>query len=305
MKPTLRQLEYCVAIATHGSFSRAAESCGISQPGLSAQIAKLEEGLGVRLFERQPRRVIPTAAGEGVIAAARSVLEEVDGLVAVATELQNPLDGTVRLGVIPTIAPYLLPGVMPEVRERFPTLRLLLKEERTDRLTQMLREGALDLALVAVESDLGDLEVLPLFTDRFVLAVALDHPLAGRKRVRPEEIADQDVLLLDDGHCLRQQTSVICEAAGACEIGDFRATSLGTLAQMVATGLGVTLVPEMALSDETGFVRDLAIVRFDAPQPGRTVALAWRPSTPHRERFELLGRSLVPAGALAPREADS
>ena len=305
MKPTLRQLEYCVAIAAHHSFSRAAEACGVSQPGLSTQIARLEKGLGVRLFERHPRRVIPTAAGEEVIAAARSVLDEVEGLVAVASTLQDPLTGTLRLGVIPTIAPYLLPAVLPQVRSRFPSLRLLLKEARTDDLTRMLRDGALDLALVALESDLGDLEVLPLFTDRFVLAVSRDHRLASRTRVRPDEIEDEDVLLLDDGHCLRDQTSMICEAAGACEIGDFRATSLGTLAQMVSAGLGVTLIPEMAVSEEGGFVRDLAIVPFAAPAPGRTVALAWRPSTPHRAHFERLGRTLTPQGAGHPAGAHS
>jgi LysR family hydrogen peroxide-inducible transcriptional activator len=305
MKPTLRQLEYCVAIATFESFSRAAAHCGVSQPGLSAQIQRLEAGLGVRLFERRPRRVIPTAAGESVIAAARSVLREVDALVSVAVMLQDPLEGTVRLGVIPTIAPYLLPRVMPDVRATFPSLRLLLQEERTERITTMLDEGTLDLALVAAESELGELEVLPLFRDRFVLAASLDHPLSRRPEVRPEEIAEEDVLLLEDGHCLRQQTSIICEAAGACELGDFRATSLGTLAQMVATGLGVTLLPEMAVSEETGFTRDLSIVPFAAPQPGRTVALAWRPSTPHRDRFEALGRTLVPQGAIRDASAQS
>jgi LysR family hydrogen peroxide-inducible transcriptional activator len=300
MKPTLRQLEYCVALATFESFSRAAADLGITQPALSAQIARLEEGLGVRLFERQPRRVIPTPAGDRVLAAARSVIEEVEGLVAVASTLQDPLTGTLRLGVIPTIAPYLLPRVMPEVRARFPSLRLLLKEERTERLIEMLRDGALDLALVALESDLGDLEVTPLFTDPFVLAVARDHPLAGHEQVRPEELAQYDVLLLEDGHCLRQQTAAICEAAGACELGDFRATSLNTLTQMVATGLGLTLIPELAVNDERAPVRDLALVPFAPPHPGRTVALAWRQSSPHRERFEVLARTLTPKGMSPP-----
>ncbi len=296
MKPTLRQLEYVVAVAEHASFSRAAEACGVSQPGLSAQVQKLEEELGMRLFERHPRGVRPTGGGERVIAAARTVLRDLESLVSIADKLHDPLEGTVRIGVIPTIAPYLLPRVMPAVRDRFPALRLLIREERTDRLTELLDEGELDLVLVAVESEVGGLELMPLFTDRFLLAVSSTHPLAERTEARPTQIADEDVLLLDDGHCLRQQTSVICEAAGACELGDFRATSLGTLARMVASGLGVTLIPEMAVEHETGQGDELVVIPFRPPEPGRTIALAWRPSSPHGERFRALGEALVPGG---------
>ena len=299
MKPTVRQLQYLVEIADRESFSRAAEACGVSQPALSTQIQRMEEGFGMALLERQPRRVVPTAAGERVIAAARRVLREVDGLVEEATRLRDPMEGTLRLGVIPTIAPHLLPRVMPAVRSSFPELRLLLQEERTARLTTMLEQSELDLALVALESDLGDLVVEPLFRDPFVLAVAHGHPLARRASVSPRDLAGEDILLLDDGHCLRQQTAIICEAAGACELGDFRATSLGTLVQMVATGVGVTLIPEMSVEGETGFTRDLALVPFEAPAPGRTVALAWRRSSPHGTRFAELGTALVPESAAA------
>jgi len=219
-----------------------------------------------------------------------------DALVAVADTMHDPLAGTVRLGVIPTIAPYLLPRVMPTVRERFPRMRLLLQEERTERLVAMLESGEIDLALVALESELGDLETYALFDDPFVLALAPEHPLTSRTTVRPDDLTGQEVLLLDDGHCLRQQTSRICDAAGACELGDFRATSLGTLVQMVATGVGVTLLPELAVHADGTLARDLETVPFDTPRPGRTVALAWRPSSPHRERYEVLGQALVPTG---------
>jgi LysR family hydrogen peroxide-inducible transcriptional activator len=295
VRPTLRQLEYLVEIADRESFSRAARACGVTQPALSAQIQRLEEGLGMTLFERQPRRVVPTAAGRRVIESARHVLRAVEALVDEATLLRDPLEGTLRLGVIPTIAPHLLPRVMPAVRNAFPDLRLLLQEERTDRLTAMLDASELDLALVALESELGDLVVEPLFRDPFVLAVSREHRLASRNAVAPSDLEGEDVLLLDDGHCLRQQTSIICDAAGACELGDFRATSLGTLVQMVATGVGVTLIPRMSIEGETGFTRDVAIVPFESPGPGRTVALAWRRSTPHAERFAELGAALVPA----------
>ncbi len=297
MRPTLRQLEYLVEIAEHESFSRAARACGVSQPALSAQIQRLEEGFGTALFERQPRRVVPTAAGARMVESARRVLREVDALVDEATGLRDPLEGTLRLGVIPTIAPHLLPRVMASVREAFPRLRLLLQEERTERLTELLEGSELDLALVALESELGDLAVAPLFRDPFVLAASPHHPLAARRSVRPADLEGEDVLLLDDGHCLRQQTSVICDAAGACELGDFRATSLGTLVQMVATGVGVTLIPAMSIDGESSFTRDVAIVPFDPPGPGRTVALAWRRSTPHGARFTELGAVLVPGGA--------
>lgn len=298
MSPTLRQLEYAVALVQHGSFSRAAVSCGVSQPALSAQIQKLEETLGVQLFERRPRAVVPTRSGERVVAAARTVLRERDALVSAARSLQDPLAETVRLGVIPTIAPYLLPRVMPSIRSHFPKLRLLLQEERTEQLVSLLHDGSIDLALIALESELDDLETYPLFTDPFVLAVASGHPLARRSRVRAEELSGQEVLLLDDGHCLRQQTSRICDAAGACELGDFRATSLGTLVQMVATGVGVTLLPEMAV-DEDGsrLAGELHTVPFDEPRPGRTVALAWRSSSPHRRRFEDFGEVVARRGA--------
>ena len=189
MKPTLRQLEYVVAIDDHGSFSHAARACGVTQPALSMQINRLETVLGVSLFERRPGGLLTTEAGTQLIEGARRVLAEVDATVAAAQTLQDPFRGTIRLGVIPTVAPYLLPEVMPMVRERFPELRLLLREERTDELIRLLEAGELDVLLVALESELGDLVTAPLFTDPFVLAVARHHRLAKRRRVAAEEEA--------------------------------------------------------------------------------------------------------------------
>lgn len=292
MNPTLRQLEYVVAIADTGSFSAAARACGVSQPGLSAQVIRLEEELGVALFERQPRAVLPTEAGVGVIEAARVVLEKRDTLLDLVRTTRDPLSGTLRLGVIPTIAPYLLPRAMPTVRETYPELRLLLREERTDDLRRLLLEGTLDLGLVAVESDLDGLHVEPLGRDAFMLAVPRRHRLARRAKAKASDLLGEDILLLDDGHCLRQQAHLICEAAGACELGDFRATSLSTLMQMVATGVGVTLLPEMAVRDDGPLPQDLTIVPFSDADLGRTVALAWRPSTPHGSAFRRLAGTL-------------
>ena len=297
-KPSLRQLEYVVAIGEHGSFSHAARACGVTQPGLSTQVRTLEESLGVALFERRPAGATATVAGERVIALARQIVADVDDLVTAAQAMQDPLRGTIRMGVIPTIAPYLLPQIMPHIRARFPELRLLLREERTDRLTSLVDEGELDVVLVALESDLADLETLPLFSDPFVLAVSHTHRLARRKRVGAKDLLGEDVLLLDDGHCLRDQTLAICNAAGACELGDFRATSLTTLLQMVEAGVGITMLPLMAVRANPYLSRQLRLIEFRSPVPGRTVAVAWRRSTPIKEALVAL------AGALTPETED-
>lgn len=293
MTPKIRQLQYIVAVADTGSFTLAAERCSVSQPGLSSQVRRLEQTLGVEIFERGAREVLPTTAGEEIIARARLVLNGIEDLVNVAGDRRDPLVGTVRLGVIPTIAPYLVPRIMPSLRARFPSLRLLIREEQTHELVEQVAGGALDLALAAVESDLGQLHVHPLFRDPFVVAVPDDHRLADRKRIRPGELDGEDVLLLEDGHCLRNQTAVICDTAGACELGDFRATSLITLMHMVAAGVGVTLLPEMAARG--GAAAGLVIIPFTRPAPGRTVALAWRGSTPHRAQFEALAEVFADA----------
>jgi len=292
--PTLRQLEYLVAIADLGSFHRAARACGVSQPGLSAQIRQLEALLELPLLERDRRRVLLTAAGEEIARRARAVLAEVQGLVESARTLQRPLCGTLRLGVIPTVAPYLLPRVLPRVRRRHPELRLRLLEAQTGELVAALGRGELDVLLLALEAPLGDLATHALFRDPFHVALPAGHRLASRRRLRESDLAGESVLLLEDGHCLRAQALAVCRAGGAEELGDFRATSLGTLIEMVRGGAGVTLLPELALRTE-GRRPDLAIVPFAPPAPYRTIGLAWRPSSGRAPEYALLAEEIAPA----------
>ena len=272
---TLRQLQYVAAIAETRSFRQAADLCAVSQPSLSAQVAQLERALGVRLFERTKRRVLVTRAGEQLLARIRSVLREADDLTEAATRLTDPFAGTLRVGVIPTVSPYLVPEIAQVLRVRYPRLRLLWTEEKTAVLTAKLRTGDLDAALVALEADLGDVEHEVLGRDPFVLATPLGHPLGVKTTpVRPRDLDGAHVLLLDDGHCFRDQALAWCARAQVEEL-DYRATSLSTLTQMIAAGEGVTLLPRLALATETrrGAVRTRP---FAEPAPGRTLALVWR-----------------------------
>lgn len=289
--PTLRQLEYLVAIADLGSFHRAARACGVSQPGLSAQIRQLEALLELRLLERDRRRVLLTPAGLALVRRARAVLAEARGLVEAASALQRPLSGALRLGVIPTVAPYLLPRALPRVRRRHPELRLWLREAQTGELVAALERGELDVLLLALEAPLTDLETHALFRDPFHVALPKGHALARRRRIRERDLAGEAVLLLDDGHCLRAQALAVCRDAGAEEQSDFRATSLGTLIEMVCGGAGVTLLPELALRTEARRP-GLAIVPFAKPEPHRTIGLAWRPTSGRTAEFALLGKSI-------------
>lgn len=272
---TLRQLQYLAAVAEARSFRRAAEACAVSQPSLSAQVAEAERALGVRLFERDRRRVLVTAAGAALLAHARRVLVSADDLVEAARRHADPLAGTVRVGVIPTVGPYLLPRIVPALRAALPALLVLWQEDRTAALVQRVAAGELDAALLAREADLKDLVQAELAADPFLLAAPPDHPLAkGKGPLRADALEGERVLLLDDGHCLREQALAVCARAGADELG-FRATSLGTLVQMVASGAGVTLLPRLAVETEVARA-GLATRPFAPPSPGRTLVLAWR-----------------------------
>ena len=274
---TLRQLQYVVAIAETLSFRQAAERCAVSQPSLSAQVAQLERTLGVRLFERTRRRVLPTPAGEELLARARDVLREADDLVDAAARLADPFAGTLRIGVIPTISPYLLPEIAPVLRARHARLRLRWTEDKTAALIARLRAGDLDAALVALEADLGDVDRETIGHDAFVLATPLGHPLGVKTGpARARDLDGVPVLLLDDGHCFRDQALAWCSRAQEL---DYRATSLATLTQMVADGAGVTLLPALAVPIENRR-GDLRIRAFAPPAPGRTIGLVWRRGTP-------------------------
>lgn len=286
-RPSLRQLECVVAVAEHLNFRRAAEATFISQPALSLQIQQLERMLGTQLFERDRRHVLLTPAGEAILPHAHDALLALDAFVEAAQALRDPKAGVLRLGVIPTVAPYVLPEVIGPLRKSFPKLRLLLREDQTVSLVERVRSGRLDLALLALEADLGGLETLALYSDPFVLAAPAGHPLAGRKTASERDLKKESVLLLEDGHCLHDQVLSICRHAGAQELGDFRATSLNTLVRMVASGSGVTLLPGMALASEVHTQDRLVTVPLER-RASRTIGLAWRPSNPRRATFEEL-----------------
>jgi LysR family hydrogen peroxide-inducible transcriptional activator len=290
-RPTVRQLEYVLALAEHLHFRRAAEACYVTQPALSAQIQALEELLGVQLFERNRRQVLLTDIGREVVGRARDIVESVDGLFDAARASREPLGGLVRMGVIPTIAPYLLPRVLPGLRERFPQLELYLREEFTHVLTDRLASGELDVLLLALPIP-GDFETQLLFHDDFFFAVPSEHPLVGRGEVNESDLVDQEVLLLEDGHCLRDQALALCGKAGARESSRMRATSLNTLTQMVAGGMGTTLLPELALQVES-WVQGVEVIPFRDPRPHREVGLAWRRASSRSAEYRLLGEALV------------
>lgn len=276
---TLRQLQYVVAVAETRNFRRAAERCRVAQPSLSAQLSQLEEALGVRLFERTSRGVLVTAAGEEIVSRARKLIVDGDDLVSAARRLGDPLAGTLRVGVIPTISPYLLPAIVPALRKKHPRLNLVWTEDRTASLVAALDSGSIDAALLALVPETDDLDSEVIARDAFVLATPREHPLArSARRARQADLSGVPVLLLDDGHCFRDQSLAYCGPAGALELG-FRATSLPTLAQMVASGAGVTLLPQLAVASEVRGAQ-LVIREFADPQPHRTIALVWRPSSP-------------------------
>jgi len=272
---SLRQLQYVVAVADLGGFRRAAEACHVAQPSLSAQIAQAEHVLGVRLFERDRRGVRVSAAGAAVVAQARSVLVAAGDLHELGRQLADPFTGTLRIGIIPTISPYLLPDLAPALSRIYSRLSLVWSEERTASLVRQLHDGALDAAVLALEANVTGLDHTALMRDPFLLATSPAHPLSvGRRRARVDELRNQSVLLLEDGHCFRDQALQLCAHAGAHEDA-FRATSLATLVQMASAGRGVTLLPSIAVPVENR--RGQLVVRSFGPHgPGRTIGLAWR-----------------------------
>lgn len=279
----LRDLEYLVAVGEHRHFGRAAEACMVSQPTLSTQLKKLEQELGIALIERSPRHVMLTAAGERVAERARVILDEAAAIRVLARQATDPEGGTLRLGLFPTLAPYLLPHVVPALHERYPHLELLLIEEKTEVVLDLLRSGRLDVAILALPITGEQLEQQPLFTEDFVLAVPAGHPLAeAGGPVDPSVLAGEEVLLLEEGHCLRDQALSVCRLTGASERRGFRATSLETLRQMVAAGVGITLLPELAVRPPVPPSDDIVLLRFSDPVPQREIAMLWRSTSVFR-----------------------
>jgi LysR family hydrogen peroxide-inducible transcriptional activator len=294
-RPSIRQLESLVAVAVHRSFRKAAGALGISQPALSAQVQGAEELLGIQVFERDRRSVLITPAGEEVVARARLALDAVDAVSDAARRRGEPLVGPLRLGVIPTVAPYWLPALLPEVRKRFPRLELILREEQTARLLAQLGAGQLDVAFVALPIP-GDFTVATVAHEDFLLAAPRGAAIIRRRgRLGARDLEDQQVLLLEDGHCLRDQALAVCERQGAVEAMEVRATSLPTLVQMVAGGLGVTLLPEAAAESLVPPKSPVELAAFARPVPGRTLGLAWRTSSARLREFRLLAETLATA----------
>jgi LysR family hydrogen peroxide-inducible transcriptional activator len=275
----LRDLKYLLALADHKHFGRAAAASFVSQPTLSTQIKKLEDELGVALVERAPRRVMLTPVGREIAERARKVIAEVDQMAEIARRSQDPEAGTVRLGLFPTLGPYLLPHVVPSLRQRFPRLELLLVEEKTDQILTRLRDGRLDAGLLALPIHDDQLHVEPLFDEPFLLAVPQQHPMAGQDSLDLHELDDQHLLLLEEGHCLRDQALDVCRMAGADERDGFRATSLETLRQMVAAGVGITLLPVLAVQPPVPPSPDLHLLSFRGDAPHRQIGMVWRRSS--------------------------
>lgn len=291
-RPSTRQLECIVAVADHGSFRRAATSLGISQPALSAQVQGVEELLGVQIFERDRRSVLVTPAGEDVIGRAREALNALDGVLDAARRRAEPLVGSLRLGVIPTVAPYWLPALLPTVRAKFGRLELILREDQTNRLLSQLHAGQLDVALLAIPVP-GDFTTASIVRETFVVAAPKGSDLAKKRgRITDRDLDDQTVLLLEDGHCLRDQALAVCDRGGAVESMQVRATSLPTLVQMVAGGLGITLLPEAAADALVQPRGPIALAQFASPPPGRTLGLAWRTSSARLREFRLLAEAM-------------
>jgi LysR family transcriptional regulator, hydrogen peroxide-inducible genes activator len=275
----IRAIQYLVTLADVRHFSKAAELCFVSQPTLSTQIRKLEEELDVQLVERSPRQVMLTKVGEEVVERARSVLNEVEAMRAIARRSRDPHSGTLRLGIFPTLAPYLLPHVIPEVRRRFPRLTLRLFEEKTEDILEMLDKGRLDAGLLALPVNNDQLIARKLFEEPFVVAMPEQHALARLQSIRIEDLIDEELLLLEDGHCLRDQALEVCHLAGAHEKLDFHATSMETLRQMVAANTGITLMPTLAVKPPVAPTENVAIRPFADPAPKRTIAMVWRKSS--------------------------
>jgi LysR family hydrogen peroxide-inducible transcriptional activator len=288
----LRDLRYLVALADERHFGRAAERCFVSQPTLSAQVRKLEEYLGVPLVERQPRRVALTSAGEKIVERARRLLLEADAIVELAKTDRDPLSGAIKLALIPTVGPYLLPHVARRLRKDLPRLKLMLYEFQTAPLLEKLRAGEIDMGVLALPVPLDGLDAEPLYEEPFTLAVPSGHRLADHERVKVDDLKGETLLLLEDGHCLRDQALEVCSRIRVQEEQDYRATSLETLRQMVAAGHGITLLPQLAAESPVGAARGLRAKPFARPAPSRTIGAVWRKSTTRAAAVAAIGDSI-------------
>ena len=290
--PTVKQLRYFVALAEHRHFGKAAAACHVSQSAFSVAIRELETLLGANLVDRTNRKVTITATGREVAARAKRCLRDLAALAEAARRENRPLEGPLHLGVIPTIAPFLLPRVLPAVRKAFPALKLYLHEDVTDKLHEQLMDGALDVMLLALPYDLPGIERIVLFRDRFRLAVRKGTRLVDPRHYRPDRLPDGSVLLLREGHCLREHAIDACRIRDTEKMSAFSASSLLTLIEMVDADLGVTFLPEMA--EGSALLQNTQVATYPLPDSNyRNIGLAWRRGSPRRDEFEMLGRFIA------------
>ncbi len=286
---TLRDLQYVVAVAEHGHFGRAAKACHVSQPALSSQIKKIEEYLGVTLFERDVRRVAVTEVGQAVVQQARVVLEEAEKILSTAKSTHEPLAGPFRLGAIATLGPYLMPYLLGPLRKAFPRLELRLKEGLTEDLLGELRAGQLEAVLAARTFDEDGFHVIPLFTEPFLVTVPKDHPLEHKDPVKVSDLKASEMVLLEDGHCLRDQTLSLCPPNRRGNVKEMHVTSLETLRHLVASGAGYTLMPLLAVNDDKRLRGLIRYRRLEGKNSGRRIVLVCRERFPRKREVELLG----------------
>jgi LysR family transcriptional regulator, hydrogen peroxide-inducible genes activator len=301
--PTIKQLRYLDAVARFNHFGKAADHCAVTQPALSMQIQDLERTLGLQLVERRAKGVSLTDAGRDIARRASRILAETRDLRDYARHRGSVLSGALHLGVIPSVAPYVLPQLMPPLRETYPDLDLHIRETQTGTLVQQLLDGSLDLLFLALPVEAASVETLALFEDRFWLAMPGARRLSTAVRATAEHMQHDRLLLLEEGHCLRDQALAVCQLRQVENIDTFGASSLSTLVQMVANGLGLTLLPEISLALETRR-GDIHVMEFEDPQPVRTLGLAWRTTSPRKAEFKALGeliKSTVGPAAPQPR----
>ncbi len=289
----VRDLEYLVALAEYKHFRRAADACKVSQPTLSGQIRKLEEELNTILLERTSRKVLFTQSGLLLVDQARAILREIKQFKDMASQQGKEMSGPLHLGVIPTLGPYLLPYIVSTIKEQFPKIELFLYEAKTPQLVELLENGKLDCAILPSKAELDVFMNVPMFSEPMKLAVPKSHPFATRKNVDMKELHGKEILMLDDGHCLRDNAVGYCFTVGAVENKHYQATSLETLHNMVASGLGITLIPELAvLADHCGKVVYVPCVN---PNPSRDVVMIYRPGSPLRKRYERVAHAISEA----------
>jgi LysR family hydrogen peroxide-inducible transcriptional activator len=291
--PSVRHLRHLMALHDHGHFGRAAEACHVTQSTLSASIKELESVLQVSLVDRSKRRLVLTPVGVEAVERARRIVREVDELVNFTSASREPLSGTLRMGAIPTVGPFLLPRVLLGLRKSYSRLKLYLVEDLTYRLIEFLHRGELDVVLLALPYECGAVEDVILFEDPFVVALPCEHPLARAERVRPQQLWRENLLLLKDGHCLRDHALAACDLADRTTTESFEATSLATLVQMVDNGLGTTLLPMLAI--DAGLLRGTNLVTRPllGGESARKIGLVWRRGTGRREEFRLLAKELA------------